>query len=368
MRIGIITLNGYFNYGNRLQNYALHYALKKLNDRIKVDTIWYGQNNSLLDNDFNTAKFVRRYLFNRHGFRNYINKRKYLQEGIREYNIKKFSEKFIDTVFVDSVDSVKNDYDFFISGSDQIWNPHWVEGYAEFLAFADPGKRISYAASFGVNEVMPEKESLFKSYLEGMDYISVRESAGADIVKKLTGREAQVLIDPTLLLSRDEWRAISSRPNWYKGEKYLLVFFLNGLSEATRHKIESIAAAENMKIIDLLDENQFELYTTSPEEFLFTVEHASLIFTDSFHGTVFSIIMGVPFVNFGRKDMDMNSRIDTLLSLVGLECRRAVEDGDMPKNLFATDYSEAWKRIEKEREKSLKFLCQALNLAGDGND
>lgn len=372
MKIGIITLNGYYNYGNRLQNYALSQSLLKLATNIQVDNIWYGGEGSLLGKKFKTASFLRKYFLNRHGFRSYINDRKYSLDCIREYNMKKFTDKYIPTVFVDNADLelVGSQYDYFVTGSDQIWNPHWIEGKIEFLTFASKEKRIAYAASFGVSEVSGKKEASFSQYLKDMNYISVRENAGAQIVKKLSGRDVPVVLDPTMLLSRDEWCGIAERPGWYKDENYILIYFLNDLPEAVRKSIEMVAEKENLKIINVLDKENFDFYTSSPEEFLFLLEHASLVFTDSFHGTVFSIIMGIPFVNFGRKagSMDMNSRIDTLLALVELENRRAVEGGKLPDHLFETDYSVAWEKIEKEKMKAQEFLRQALNLAGDCND
>jgi hypothetical protein len=109
---------------------------------------------------------------------------------------------------------VDNHYDAFVAGSDQIWHPVWGEGLFDkyFLSFAAPGKRIAYAASFGVPHIPEERMKLFTEYLKGMDYISVREQSGARIVKQLIGKDVPVLVDPTLLLSRDEWQRIEHPP------------------------------------------------------------------------------------------------------------------------------------------------------------
>ena len=187
-------------------------------------------------------------------------------------------------------------YDFFIVGSDQVWNPHWVNSSDVFLEFANSDKRIAYSASFGIGELPKDKEAGFKKGLEGMKHISVRENAGAEIVKKLTGREVPVLLDPTLTLTKDQWDKIVSRPAWYRDEKYILVFFLSKLPELARVEIERIAKENNFKIVELMDETNIDYYTSTPEEFLYLIKNAGLVYTDSFHCTVFSILFNTAFV------------------------------------------------------------------------
>lgn len=261
LKIGIITLNGYFNYGNRLQNYALQEYLSSLFNGSIVNTIWYLKYNSSLKENMITLNNIRRYVFNRHGFKNFINSGKYVYKIIREYNFKKFSDKYINSVFDYEVKpDLNNRYDYFIAGSDQIWNPYWVKDTTEFLQFADRNKRIAYAASFGVSEIPADKVEIVKKGLEGIDYISVREQAGAKIIKDLTGRDVPVLVDPTLLLAAEEWEKVMECPVWYRDEKYILVYFLSKLPDKIKKDIQNLAEKYKLKIVDLMDKENIDHY------------------------------------------------------------------------------------------------------------
>ena len=262
-------------------------------------------------------------------------------------------------------DDLNDRYDFFIVGSDQVWNPHWVNSSDVFLEFANSDKRIVYSASFGISELPKNKEAGFKKGLEGMKHISVREHAGAEIVKKLTGREVPVLLDPTLTLTKNQWNKIVSRPAWYKDEKYILVFFLSMLPELVRNEIEHIAKENNLKIVDLMDEANIDYYTSTPEEFLYLIKNAELVYTDSFHCTVFSILFNTAFVNCSRENMGMNmdSRMATLLGLFNLQHRKTDKRKNyIVENPLELKYPDVEAILEPEREKSRKFLLNALGL------
>jgi len=366
MRIGIITLNDFYNYGNRLQNYALHRFIENLNCNHVVDTIWYTPRKTKLDENKFSLNNFRKYIFNRHGYRKTSDAGILFHQVIREYNIKKFSDRYLNIAYDYCIKNDLNDrYDFFIVGSDQVWNPHWVNSSDVFLEFANSDKRIAYSASFGISELPKDKEAGFKKGLEGMKHISVREHAGAEIVKKLTGREVPILLDPTLTLTKDQWNKIVSRPAWYKDEKYILVFFLSMLPELARNEIEHIAKENNLKIFDLMDEANIDYYTSTPEEFLYLIKNAELVYTDSFHCTVFSILFNTAFVNCSRENMGMNmdSRMDTLLGLFNLQHRKT----DKRKNYIVEKplelkYPDVEAILEPEREKSRKFLLNALGL------
>lgn len=265
IKIAIITLNGYFNYGNRLQNYALQIELEKSIEDAIVETVWYEKYNL---EKFITFNNIRRYVFNRHGFRHFIDSGKYFYKFIREYNFKKFSDKYINSVFDYEVKpDLNNRYDYFVAGSDQIWNPYLVKNSTEFLQFADRNKRIAYAASFGVSEIPADKVEIVKKGLEGIDYISVREQAGAKIVKDLTGRDVPVLVDPTLLLTSEEWEKVMERPVWYRDEKYILVYFLSKLPDKIKKDIQNLAEKYKLKIVDLMDKENIDYYCSPQVNF-----------------------------------------------------------------------------------------------------
>ena len=364
-RIGIITLTGYYNYGNRLQNYALQISLNNLLKDTLIESIWYREFQLKIYKQYVRYGNIRNYIFNKHGYRHFIKSGEIFIEVIREYNFKKFSDKYINSVFDYEVKPDLNDrYDYFIAGSDQIWNPHLLKDTTEFLDFANRNKRVAYAASFGVSEIKPDKVEIVRKGLEGIDYISVREQAGAKIVKELTGKDVPVLVDPTLLLTVEEWEKVMERPVWYRDEKYILVYFLSKLPDKIKKDIQNLAEKYKLKIIDLMDKENINYYCSPPGEFLYLTKNCSLMYTDSFHGTVFSILNRRPFVTCSREGgINMDSRIDTLLSMFNLENRKISKENNYEiDNPMEIEYPNVEAILERERQRSKEFLCRALNI------
>lgn len=368
MRIGIITISEHNNYGNRLQNYALQKFL--LNYAENVDTIWWCKDNYLLNKKF-SIKTAIKYLLNYKETRLYINN-KYIKDCIREYNIKKFSDKYISIKYDYTINKdLSNKYDFFIVGSDQVWNTNfWMEWdslvntiNAVFLKFLSKEKRVAYAASIAIPEIPKDKEKIFKDGLNEMKAISVREKTGADLVKNLTGREVPVVVDPTILLSKEEWQKIEMVPEWYNGEKYILTYFLGNPSPI----IKNIAKKNNWKIYNLMDKDNFDLYTSRVEEFVYLINHAQLVVTDSFHASVFSILMNTSFLVVNRQQKgvaDMTSRIDTLMELFGYQDRYIVNGKcDLSdEEILYMDFSNVKSIQEREIERSTEYMKEALNI------
>lgn len=368
MRIGIITISEHNNYGNRLQNYALQKFL--LNYAENVDTIWWCKDNYILNKKFNIKTAVK-YLLNYKETRLYVDN-KYIKDCIREYNIKKFSDKYISIKYDYTINKdLNNKYDFFIVGSDQVWNTNFWMGWdslvntinAVFLKFLSKEKRVAYAASIAIPEIPKDKEKIFKDGLNEMKAISVREKTGADLVKNLTGREVPVVVDPTILLSKEEWQKIEMVPEWYNGEKYILTYFLGNPSPI----IKNIAKKNNWKIYNLMDKNDFDLYTSRVEEFVYLIDHAQLVATDSFHACVFSILMNTPFLVVNRQQKgvaDMTSRIDTLMELFGYQGRYIIngECNLSEDEILYMDFSNVKAIQEREIERSTAYLKTALNL------
>lgn len=372
MKIGILTLNTHNNYGNRLQNYALKKVLLKYAD--VVDTIWFEKNNCLLSKKIWNAKNIIKYILNWKDIRSYLNKY-YISDCIREYNIKTFSDEYIPIKYDFCIKkSLNEEYDYFIIGSDQVWNPN-LWGYSNnekdfFLNFADSNKRIAYAASFGIEKVPSNKEDLFKNGLNNMKAISVREQEGAKIVKELINKDVPVVIDPTMLLTQDEWHNMAKKPNWYNGEKYILTYFLG---KSFKYKnlnniILKLSKEKGWKVYNLLDRDSFDMYVSTVEEFIYLIEHAELICADSFHATVFSILMKRPFlvVNCNNNEKnDMSSRIYTLLSLFKLNDRFLTIENDRNlsvEDIFKMDYSKIDEILNIERKKAIAYIKTSLNL------
>lgn len=208
---------------------------------------------------------------------------------------------------------------------------------------------------------------MVKKGLEGIDFISVREHEGAKIVKELTGRTVPVLVDPTLLLTSEEWEKVMERPAWYRDEKFILVYFLSKLPDKIKSDIQHLAERYKLKIVDLMDKENIDYYCSPPSEFLYLIKNCSLMYTDSFHGTVFSILNKKPFVVSSRENVSMNmdSRIDTLLSMFHLEDRKVSKDNNYEiTNPMEIEFPDVEAILERERQRSKEFLCKALNIKG----
>lgn len=259
LNIVTYTISDHLNYGNRLQNYALNHFLKYYFIDCEVYTIWRKNLYQLLNRKYMSLSNIRRYIFNRHNCRKNFDKNLFLYDVIKEYNIEKFNQKNINRIF-----NLDNNYDYFIAGSDQIWNPNYVDLKNAFLPFADRNKRIAYAASFGVSKIPDDKIEIVKKGLEGMNYISVREHAGANIVKELIGRTVPVLVDPTMLLTADEWKKLAERPVWYRDEKFILVYFLSKLPDKIKSDIQHLAERYKLKIVDLMDKENIDYFCSPP--------------------------------------------------------------------------------------------------------
>ena len=350
MDIGIITINDNNNYGNRLQNYAVQFVLKKIKLNLKT-----------IKNDFfsNSKKL---YLLRILKQRNY--KGTYSENVNRAYNFAEFNKniKFSDKK-VTAYSKLK-ECDYVIVGSDQVWNPTFGRlRDVDLLTIVPGNKRIAFSASFGVNDIPDKIKPRVANELKKFKAISVREDRGKEIVEELTGRkDVEVLVDPTMLLTSEEWDKVSKKPTMLKTDKYILNYFLGELSEERRKEINRVAKENNCEVINILDKNS-PFYECGPSEFLYLEKHAFLICTDSFHSSVFAILYNTPFLVFDREQknlISMNSRLKTLLSKFKLEKRKY--NDKITKDDLVCDYKEAYKILEKERIKADKFLRKALDI------
>ncbi len=363
-KVGIITLNGYYNYGNRLQNYAVQEVIKSFG--FEVETILV---NSSKKAHITLSDRIERFTFSKLYYK--LKRVFYKSLIIERSNVfKEFTNNYItETDYSISEDHIPNDignrYDFFIAGSDQVWNPKNINGSSiYFLSFAPKHKRVAYAPSFGVSSIPEEYTKPYSSWLSEIESISVREHAGAELIKKLTGRDAVVLIDPTMMLTKEKWLSISKEAvGNAKSNNYLLTYFLGKMSETDYDYIKDISQKNHLEILNLASLNNKELFASGPAEFIDLINNASLLCTDSFHGVIFSILMETPFIVFERKGIvkSMYSRIDTLLKTFKLESRKSSElDGN--HQIFGMDFSHIQPILKLERTKAVNFLKHALDL------
>lgn len=386
MKIGILTLTGSNNYGNVLQNYALQEVLSSFNADVETieNATTYGR--FLLDEKQKnklTAPYIKKYIFSqlnyRYNIKNtdtgilkqaiYYKKNSVLMKCIqqkRKEAIKNFCDSYIKKsnvcINVNKIPYEElQEFDYFVSGSDQVWNPTYPStSMINFLQFAPEHKRVTFAPSFGINEIPSSLKEYYAKWLQEIPYLSVREEQGQKIIKQLTGRDAELVCDPTLVLSKASWEAIEEKPSFYNGEKYIFTYFLGNRSGEYKRYIDDIAKKNNLRVWHLFDIMEKDTYVVSPQEFLFLIHNAELVCTDSFHGTVFSIIFQSNFVSFPRIELGntMGSRIETLLkkfSLQERDYRRLHEE-----SVFNTDYSKAEDVIKKEQSVAIEFLKRAL--------
>lgn len=365
MWIAKLTIDGYYNYGNLLQNYALQQIL--LNYADHVDTIWHEKENFLPFIGLNfTWKELIKYYLNWKQFRSFYCQKYLGAEMVRQGKNREWSKRNICTrTDVKELKTIADCYDYFVVGSDQVWNPYFGDLKHNFLNFAPYEKRIAYAASIAAPEIPLEKQNIYENGLKGMKYISMREEEGAQQVERMIGRKVPVVADPTMLLSLQEWEKVSRQPAWFNNQHYLLTYFLGARPNDI---IREIAKREHLMIINLLDLENYDTYVTGVDEFIWAVQHADLIYTDSFHGTVFSILFQRPFVvcnRIGHKEFNqMSSRIDTLLQYFGLENRRGTQvNGYQINNPLEIAYGDTETVIQRERIRADEYLRKALGLA-----
>lgn len=334
--VTIVTIN----YGNRLQNYALQCVLKNIG--YSVATL--SRRNRTKGLKQNVKTFVQTLLQTKGSkFRQFDSNIEYstVTIGANDYP-----------------ENLSNQFDYFIAGSDQVWNPYYdFVGTSDLLAFAKPEQRISYAASFGVDEIPDEKKKVYTENLSQFKALSVREKKGAEIVKELTGREAQVVLDPTMLLTSEQWSKVERKSKFTPNNRYVLVYSLGEKSADFENSIKRYE--KEMEIFDIrtIQKNGREL-PVGPAEFLYLIHNAELILTDSFHASVFSVLYHKRFITFKRPGIDMSSRIVSLANTIGAKDKL---DGD--NNLDCSnglDYVLVDQLIESERKQSIDFLKKVL--------
>ncbi len=250
-----------------------------------------------------------------------------------------------------------NSYDCFIIGSDQVWNPTFPQSSdLDYLPMVPTGNKIAYAASFGVSDISVERDHT-ASLLNGVGAISVRESAGAKIVRDLTGREAPVVLDPTLLLSADDWGRVSRKPTRISCDKPYVFKYVLG-NDVNNRAIEAMAARRELDVVDAMDLN----LGLGPSEFVWLIAHSELVCTDSFHASVLALLHHKPLAVFERVSVeaDMSSRFDTLFGSFGLKGHRSSEENFGDESVFGTDWNAFEVRLAELREGSLCWLEEAL--------
>lgn len=348
MNTAILTIQS-INYGNRLQNYALQSILEK--------------NGSFAETVRRNAGFRGSFATKLRTLKSRVGAIKHINDRINKFRrfdrLIHFSDQIVAADYISP--GVGGSYDMFVVGSDQVWNPDFdFNSELEYLPFVPKSKKIAYAASFGVSEIASNRERTAE-LLDGFSAISVREDAGAKIVRDLSGVESPVVLDPTLLLSAGDWNQVAVEPKIADIERpYLLKYVLG--DDVHGAEIDGLARKMGLSVVDLKDEG----LPVGPAEFVWLIEHAQLVCIDSFHGSVFSLIFHRPFIIFERQsdDADMSSRFDTLCRIFGMDHHRKASPSFDLARCLDEDWDSFERRLARERARSLEWLGGALARVG----
>ena len=269
-------------------------------------------------------------------------------------------------------------FSVFITGSDQVWNVNNIgTDSTYFLDFVDKSnnKIVSYAPSIALSEIPKKYKGFYYENINRFNYLnlSIREKTGQKIIKDLTGQNATVVVDPTLLLHKDEWiKKFNLQPTSYNNEKYIFVYyisynpnlikFVKKLKEKTGYKV--IVATRTLRDYKI----GFQNVVISPKDFVNYIYSAEYIVTNSFHGTAFSVNFEKKFFAFGNSDKlsKVNSRIEDFLDDVSLSSRYISGDYELDSlSNEVIDYRSSSAILEEMRNKSLNFLYNSLNRDGE---
>ncbi|MGI6010623.1 MAG: polysaccharide pyruvyl transferase family protein [Ruminococcus sp.] len=362
MKTGIVTFHSAHNFGASLQTWALQ---KKLRD--------LGEDPVIVNYRPEAIEALYHPLHSYSGMKKQIvHLGKILKRSPSLKRSKKY-DAFIERTFnltkeYHTYEELKNagiQLDACIVGSDQVWNTQHTGGYdpAYMLEFLDKGiRRISYAASVGTDYLLPDCQKEFERALKDFSYVSVREESARPLIQELTDIPVETVVDPTLLLDQEDYEKLRT-PVGHK-EKYILVYMMEKNTEVIKFA-NYMSKLLGLPIVQRRPDRYFQneldpCYVTTPDEFLDYVKEAECVITNSFHGTVFSIIYEKPFM--AMLHSDTGSRTKDLLKLLQLEDHLLAEGEAKPDfgRFLMKDRGKTQKLIEKYRGYSLEFLKKAL--------
>lgn len=355
MRIAIVTHPLMENYGGLLQNYALQQVLHKIVSDAEVLT--FDQVDSVSPFLLRIGSQIKSSL------KKLIGKNSKPGEETEFNNFRK--------TFIAATAKAKSDRDMrrldrrfhpdvIIVGSDQVWRPKMVRSIeANFLAFSRCRNKISYAASFGTSEWEFTREQMAKckKLISTFSAISVREADGVNLCSSYLGRSAKHVLDPTMLLNVEDYAALENPVSGFIDSPFVFTYMLD--TNATKRNF----VKQTLQRLQLSEFNAARNAhggmpgnRPSPGEWLYGISKACLVVCDSFHGVAFSVIYKRDFYVLPNPERG-NSRIESILSLLGLESRMV---SDFPEFLEPINWDAVYMRLDKLRDISLNFLKEAI--------
>ena len=363
MKVALITLHRVYNYGSVLQAYASQYMLEKNGCECTIIDYITPQRTfkRLLLKDSNRFGKIKRMLYF---------PLKSFSLLIKRYTFNKFINKYLHLTkkrFVTFDDLLKinsNDYDAFIVGSDQVWNTKYNEGIDKgfFLQFVNNSKKkLALSSSFGIEKFDNDDGTIIKNYLKDFYAISVREKQSLNLLNSIKIK-GECLIDPTLMVTKDFWKELSSKR--LVKDNYLLLILLYNEDNGATNAARKIADAKGLKLVKISwqifkpDKIDILFSHRSPKDFLSLVQYSSFIVTNSFHCVAFAINFNKQFIVFKRNEF--NNRIQNLLSLFNIDEHLVDESNYLniyEKNINFDYVNEV---LVSERSKASEFIKKNL--------
>ena len=393
--VGLMTMSNVINFGSALQTYATVKSVEKAGvDCVLIDyqypSLWHINNAICDENKYNHKKKIIawvkkvliffRLLFLARAIRILINHPKAARIKVK---FQAFLCEIPSTPISYNRKSIlKNppDFDIYMTGSDQTWNPRYLHtDYSFLLNFvSDDAPKIAYAASFGTKKMLPEYREDYVRFLKRYDRISVRESSGVPLVKELTGKYAVHIPDPTLMLDKREWKE-KIKNKLTLPEKFIFCYILDyvfspypQIVELVEHlaKISGLPVVVSGAGAVKITENCTQLTNDiGPEGFLECYDKASFVVTTSFHGTAFSVNFEKDFFTVLNPNASNDDRVKSFLESVGLSNRGLIlSQTDISAITFddmKTVHTESREVLLKMRQFSNDFLIEALTFAAE---
>lgn len=353
-KVGIVTIQGRYNYGNRLQNYAVEQIYSSMGflpeSLILHRKVTAGRK----------AKLAIKFFLGRKE-----TARENLMSAKRLSAFDRFNERLHLRVIEGYGSSQTADYAYISAGSDQIWGLgrcSFGEDWA-YLRFARAEQRVALAPSLGVDSISSRQSKRLARYVGGFDRLSVREESGARLIKEASGRDAEVICDPTLVLSATEWRALASDTLIPEGP-YVLAYLLGSSDGEASEVLRTVTHDGVVPVVPLSDRERNGEPPAGPAEFISFIDNATHVVTDSFHAAVFSSILETPLTIVHRSGGEafysrMFGRLKNLSKSIGIEEKMYGSPAYEPSR--AGDYEDVIDAISREKNKFMSYLCGCLN-------
>lgn len=370
MKIKISTWYGPANYGTALQAIALKYYLESLGNKVEFLEDKRIQELVIVDNKREIRSIIKK-IFNPVKWYKLLYRKQFLMKSHLQNNYLIQNAKVYMIESAIDIQKLNKETDLFITGGDQVWNPYVLEEKHLLEMASDDIPKISYGTSVGVKHIPIELRNRYKKSLSRYSAISVREESSKEALKEFLDIPIEVVVDPTLLLSSTQWDFLSKPKDLSKNifhTPYIFCYFV-GTRKTYWEYVEKIRKATKYSVIvvPINDEafwNKYKKYVAvSPVEFLMLIQNASIVCTDSFHATLFSIVYQKEFYTLKRFEDNtkesQNSRLTDFLENLGLTEHFISNESIFTRNPISF-YEEVNKKLEKEREESRKWLRDTI--------